>query len=80
MRTTITLDEDVAAKLDEEVRRTGASFKQVVNSALREALSRPRRARSEPFRVTPTPLEARRQFSYDDVAEMLEVAEGPEHR
>jgi hypothetical protein len=34
-RTTLRLDEDVAARLDEEARRTGRSLKQVVNQAIR---------------------------------------------
>jgi len=35
LRTTLTLDEDVAAKLSEETRRTGKSFRQVVNEMIR---------------------------------------------
>jgi hypothetical protein len=37
MRTTVTLDDDVDAMLRAEVRRTGRSFKQVVNELLRES-------------------------------------------
>lgn len=39
MRTTLTLDDDVAAALEKEQRRTHASFKDVVNRALRAGLS-----------------------------------------
>jgi hypothetical protein len=39
MRTTITLDEDVAAKLRSAARKTGRPFKEVVNSALRAGLA-----------------------------------------
>jgi Arc/MetJ family transcription regulator len=39
MRTTLTLDEDVAAKLQELARRRRISFKEAVNSALRRGLS-----------------------------------------
>ena len=35
MRTTLTLEEDVAAKLKAETRRTGRSFKETVNEILR---------------------------------------------
>ena len=35
MRTTITLDDDVAALIEHERERTGESFKQVVNRLLR---------------------------------------------
>jgi hypothetical protein len=55
MRTTLTLDEDVARQLRELVRRRGTSFKQVVNETLRDGLQRGRKpaTRQPPFRVTP---------------------------
>lgn len=40
MRTTLTLDDDVAEKLKAESRRSGQSFKQTVNEALRRSLVR----------------------------------------
>lgn len=39
MRTTITLDDDTAALVQEQVRRRGVTFKQAVNDALRQALA-----------------------------------------
>ena len=39
MRTTLTLDDDVAAALREPARRRDQSFKQVVNDTLRRGLS-----------------------------------------
>ncbi|MYG93242.1 MAG: ribbon-helix-helix protein, CopG family [Acidimicrobiia bacterium] len=39
MRTTLTLDDDLAATLRERARLTDQSFKQVVNDALRRGLS-----------------------------------------
>ncbi len=45
MRTTLTLDEDIAAKLQAETRRSGRSFRDVVNETLRRGLlSRRRKA------------------------------------
>lgn len=38
MRTTLTLDEDVAKQLRERVRRSGGTFKEVVNATLRRGL------------------------------------------
>jgi hypothetical protein len=38
MRTTLTLDDDLAHRLREQARRTGESFKQVVNETLRQGL------------------------------------------
>jgi len=40
MRSTITLDDDVAKALREQARRTGQSFKAVVNATLRRGLMR----------------------------------------
>ena len=37
MRTTLTLDDDLARRLHEEARHSGQSFKAVVNAALRKA-------------------------------------------
>jgi hypothetical protein len=45
MRTTITLEPDVARLIDDEVHRTRRPFKQVVNDALRRGLSPSVRAR-----------------------------------
>ena len=53
MRTTLTLDDDVAVKLRELAHRRRVPFKDVVNSVLRRGLAaQERRAESEgPFRV-----------------------------
>jgi hypothetical protein len=53
MRTTITLEVDVAARLREFAHRSGISFKQAVNDAVREGLSSPAVLRAEPF-IQPT--------------------------
>lgn len=39
VRTTLTLDEDVAKRLRAKARRSGESFKEVVNATLRKGLS-----------------------------------------
>jgi hypothetical protein len=55
MRTTITLDPDVARLLEDEVHRQRKSFKQVVNDVIRRGLS-PRvadRRKGRPYRVAP---------------------------
>lgn len=50
MRTTVTLESDVQALLKKAMRERDASFKQVLNDALREGLSaRPARRRA-PYR------------------------------
>ena len=80
MRTTLTLDDDVAAKLKSEVRRTGHSFKQVVNDLLRRELGRAKASARKPFKVRAKDLGLRPGLSYDNIGELLEIAEGPLHR
>jgi hypothetical protein len=82
MRTTVTLDDDVAAKLRAEARRTGKPFKTVLNESLRVALSASReRTRSVAFRIEARDLGALRPgLSLDNVAELLDLVEGPESR
>jgi hypothetical protein len=83
VRTTLTLDEDVASRLKAEVRRSGKPFKEVVNDCLRLALSNRRRDRSPelPFEIRPRDLGALRPgLSLDNIGNLLEAAEGPAHR
>jgi hypothetical protein len=82
MRTTVTLDDDVAAKLKGEIRRTGKGFKQAVNDLLRFALNTGRsRAPAEPFRIQPRDLGAARPgANLDNVSELLEILDGPATR
>ena len=54
MRTTITLEDDVARLVDEEIHRTRSSLKEVVNDALRRSLGASSVAEpQEPYRVHP---------------------------
>ena len=82
MRTTLTLDDDVAAKLKAESRRAGLPFKEVVNETLRRGLASRRVAgRREAFRVTARDLGGLRPgLSLDNIGELIEQAEGPLHR
>ncbi len=49
MRTTLTLDDDVARELEAEMRQSGRTLKQVVNAALRRGL----RVGEKPLRAPP---------------------------
>lgn len=82
MRTTLTLDDDVAAKLKAETRRSGRSFKDIVNEYLRLGLYTKKTQRpSRPFRVEARDLGALRPgLSLDNVGDLLEQLEGPVHR
>jgi hypothetical protein len=56
MRTTVTLDPDVERLLRRAVRERGQSFKQVLNSAVRNGLMhkrKPKRFRQKTFRMGP---------------------------
>ena len=46
MRTTVTIDPDTETLLKEEARRTGQSFKEVLNEAIRKALGRRERVKN----------------------------------
>ena len=78
MRTTITLDPDVAAavaRLKSE-RDTGVS--QVVNDLVRKGLAAENERRPRFVQKTSSMGEPR--FPIDNIGELLEILEGPEHR
>jgi len=81
MRTTLTLDDDVAALVVREVKRRKTSLKAVVNDGLRQGLAEhrdppgPRR----PFRTRTVNLGAPR-IDIDNVWEALALAEGESYR
>lgn len=80
MRTTLTLDPDVAAKARKGAARLRKPFKEVINAALRagldEILSPPA---ARPHRTQPRPMGLRRGFSYDNISELIAAAEGEGH-
>lgn len=82
MRTTLTLEDDVAARLQAEARRTGRPFKAIVNDHLRRSLALRTRSKAMPsFRVQARNLGGPAPgSSYDDVGALLDQIEGPERR
>jgi hypothetical protein len=82
MRTTLTLDDDVAALLKRARARRKESLKKIVNDALREALGRMTapRAPSAPYRTPPMSLGRCLVGSLDDIAEVLALGEGEAFR
>jgi hypothetical protein len=82
MRTTLTLDDDVAAKLKAESRRAGRPFREIVNETLRRGLaSRRVAAQRQAFKIAPRDLgDLRPGLSLDNVAELIEQVEGALHR
>jgi hypothetical protein len=74
MRTTLTLDDDVARLVDDAVHRERRPMKQIVNDALRHALA-PAGERREPYRVVPHESAVRPGFDpagYNRLADELE--------
>ena len=78
MRTTLTLDDDVAAALERLRKTHKASLKALVNQALREGLKQMRAAPRQKgrFHTVPMDLGALRIGSIDNIAEVLAFAEG----
>jgi hypothetical protein len=81
VRTTLTLDEDVAAKLKAEARKTGRPFKETVNACLRAGLSLRKPVRTaRVFRVRPYDMGLQPGVNLDKVSTLLDEIEGAEHR
>ena len=82
MRTTLTLDDDVAAKLKAEARSGGRPFREIVNETLRRGLaSRRETALRRSFKITARDLgDLKPGLCLDDVAGLIEQVEGSLHR
>jgi hypothetical protein len=79
-RTTLTLEDDVAERLRGESRRTGKSFKDVVNEAIRAGLDRRGGQPRERFVIKARPMHAKPGIEFDNVWELIERLEGPYYR
>jgi hypothetical protein len=81
MLTTLTIDDDVAAALNAEMRRSGKSFEDVVNEFLRIGLNATQEFNgSEPFKIRARKLGTRPGLNYDNIGELLDQIEGPRHQ
>lgn len=82
MRTTLTIDDDVAIRLERVRDERGDSLKAVVNEALRrglDAMDRPETDRP-PYRIRPVDLGRCRVPSLDKTSAVLAFAEGEEYK
>ena len=79
MRTTITLDDDVAAKIQLKVRRTGRPFKEIVNDALRTGLAIDNQVKAlPPFTIDRAHLiRLKPGYNYDKVEEVFDHLDTP---
>jgi hypothetical protein len=83
MRTTLTIDDDVAALLARVRKTTRLGLKEAVNEAMRRGLTQMTRTETAPHPPYRTPSVALGRClvsSIDDVAEVLAVAEGESFR
>ena len=78
MRTTLTIDDDIAASLERLRRSQRLSLKQLINEALRRGLDDmgKRRKRREVVQTRAVTLGRMRVASIDNIAEALAVVEG----
>lgn len=76
MRTTLTLDPDVAAMIEQARRERGVPLRDVVNEALRRGLTPTPEAPRPSFRTRVADLGHPRLPNVDDIAEVLDSAEG----
>ncbi len=82
MRTTLTLEDDVAAMLHRVRGSRTATLKDVVNEALRQGLAQmeSRSPRRRPFRTSSVDLGRCLIGNVDDVSEALAIAEGEDFK
>ena len=83
MRTTLTLDPDVAARLERLRRRKDARLKDVVNDALRAGLKamevKPKQTRPKSW-TKPIAMGPSKIGSLDNIAEVLALIEGEDFK
>ena len=83
MRTTVTLDDDLAIRLERHRTQRGESFKQALNEAVRVGLAKLEERADTALEVSqtrPLPLGRRLAGGIDNVGEVLAIAEGEDYR
>ncbi len=82
MRTTLSIDDDVAFLLDRLQKERDVTFKQIVNEALRQGLERISQPVSprKPFHTQPVALGKCYFPNLDNTWEVLAEAEGKSHK
>jgi hypothetical protein len=81
MRTTLTLNKDVADEAKKLVVKLGKPFKQVINEALRiglQQLQRPKKRK--PYDYKPHKMGLRPGLSLDNIGELLAQVEGDDYK
>lgn len=75
MRTTLTLDDDLAGLLQERARQLGLSFKDVVNKTLRAGLGEAGRRPEHPPKTIPHPYRFRPGIDLDKLNQLADELE-----
>jgi hypothetical protein len=82
MRTTLTLDDDVAAQLERLRKKRDASLKEIINDVLRRGLrdaESPSKAR-KPFQTRSVDVGRFKLESFDNIGEVLAIIEGEAYK
>ncbi|MFW5803230.1 MAG: type II toxin-antitoxin system VapB family antitoxin [Verrucomicrobiota bacterium] len=81
MRTTITIDDDVLARARRIAGKRHASFKFVINEALRSGLDQVEEpAERRPYHTEAHPMGVHRGYNLDNIQELLAQVEGEDAR
>ncbi len=82
MRTTLTLDDDVAMAVERRRRELDHTLKQEVNDLIRAGLAHvtESRSRESEFRLQPLSIGRPLVGNFDDISAVLAMAEGESHR
>lgn len=76
VRTTVTLENDVARRLKQLMRARGMTFRDAVNAALRTGLNQMlAKPKARSFRTEPEDMGVFPHLNYDNIGELLEIAE-----
>lgn len=77
MRTTLTLDTDVAKEAKEAARRLKRPFKKIINQALRLGLKKiDQPVKSKPYRTSARPMGLRLPYQLDNTQDLIAQLEG----
>jgi len=78
MRTTLTIEDDVSAKLQAKLKKSaGKTFKDVVNETLRLGLLAEKDLKkTEKFQVRSRAFGVKKGLNYDNIGELIEQVEG----
>jgi hypothetical protein len=79
VRTTITLDDDVVARVKAESRSRGASFRQTLNDLVRAGLIGAPAPNRRTLRIKPIHMGHKPGLNFDSVESMIEYGEGDQH-